>query len=108
MNFMNHSPYRPRLQSLPLNYQRNLEQAVNLLRQAGCRAVFLFGSLASGEIRPNSDIDLAIRGCPPGDFFRLLGQLMLTLDYPVDLINLDNSDPFTRYLEKEGDLLQIG
>lgn len=97
-----------KIPELPANYQKNIQHAAKLLRQAGCKAVFLFGSLASGEVRPNSDIDLAIRGCPQGKFFRLLGQLMLTLDYPVDLINLDHPDPFTRYLEEEGELLQIG
>lgn len=52
--------------------------------------------------------DLAVRGCPRGEFFHLLGSLLLQLDYPVDLVNLDGRDAFARYLEKEGGLLQIG
>jgi predicted nucleotidyltransferase len=89
-------------------YQKNIYRATEILREAGCTDVFLFGSLAAGEIRDNSDIDLAVRGCPKGQFFHILGRLLLELDYPVDLVNLDRRDAFGRYLEKEGKLIPIG
>jgi predicted nucleotidyltransferase len=93
---------------LPESYQKNVRRAVEILKEAGCNAIFLFGSLAAGKARDESDIDLAVRGCPKGEFFPLLGRLLLELDYPVDLVDLDRRDAFARYLEKEGDLLQIG
>ena len=93
---------------LPETYQKNIHRAVAILKWAGCTDVFLFGSLATGNIRGKSDIDLAIRGCPKGKFFHLLGRLLLDLDYPVDLVNLDRQDAFAHHLEKEGGLLQIG
>ena len=93
---------------LPETYQKNIRRAVEILKGAGCTDIFLFGSLATGNIRGESDIDLATRGCPKGKFFHLLGRLLLDLDYPVDLVNLDGRDAFARYLEKEGELLQIG
>jgi predicted nucleotidyltransferase len=89
------------------SYQRDLYHAVEILKAAGCTHVFLFGSLATRQDRGDSDIDLAIRGCPKGKFFHLLGQLLLELDHPVDLINLDGQDPFARYLEQEGELLRV-
>lgn len=93
---------------LPESYQKNVRRAVGILKGAGCTTIFLFGSLASGNVRDESDIDLAIRGCPKGKFFHLLGRLLLELDYPVDLVNLDRQDAFARYLEEEGGLFQIG
>ena len=93
---------------LPETYQKDVRRAVEILRGAGCTDIFLFGSLAGGKVTDQSDIDLAIRGCPKGKFFHLLGRLLLELDYPVDLVNLDRQDAFVRYLEKEGELLQIG
>ena len=93
---------------LPETYQKDVRRAVEILRGAGCTDIFLFGSLAGGKVTDQSDIDLAIRGCPKGEFFHLLGRLLLELDYPVDLVNLDRQDAFARYLEKEGELLQIG
>ncbi len=88
-------------------YQQNVRRAVEILKAGGCTQIFLFGSLATGKTRDNSDIDLAIRGCPKGSFFHLLGQLLLKLDYPVDLVNLDSQDAFVRYLEREGELVRI-
>ena len=93
---------------LPEIYQKDVRRAVEILKEAGCTDVFLFGSLATGKVKDQSDIDLAIRGCPKGKFFHLLGRLLLELDYPVDLVNLDRQDAFARYLEEEGELLQIG
>jgi len=92
---------------LPQTYQKDVKRAVDILKTAGCTEVFLFGSLTTGTVRENSDIDLAIRGCPKGNFFRVLGKLMLELDHPVDLVNLDKQDAFARYLEMEGRLLAI-
>jgi len=92
---------------LPEIYQKDVRRAVEILKDAGCTDIFLFGSLAAGKIKDKSDIDLAIRGCPKGKFFHLLGRLLLELDYPVDLVNLDRQDAFARYLEEEGELLQI-
>jgi len=54
---------------LPEPYQRNIHRAVEILKEAGCTDIFLFGSLATGEIRDKSDIDLAVRGCPKGGSF---------------------------------------
>ena len=92
----------------PESYQTNVRRAVEILKEAGCTSVFLFGSLASGNVREKSDIDLAVRGCPKGKFFHLVGRLLIELDYPVDLVNLDMQDGLAHYLEREGELLQIG
>ena len=94
--------------AFPEVYQKDISRAVEILKAAGCSHVFLFGSLVSGRVRERADIDLAIRGCPKGIYFRLLGKLLLELDHSVDLINLDKPDPFARYLEEKGGLLQVG
>jgi len=93
---------------LPPAYQQDIHRAVEILKAAGCTQVFLFGSLVGGKTRDESDIDLAVRGCPKGRFFYLLGQLLLELDHPVDLVSLDRQDAFARYLEDKGELRQIG
>jgi predicted nucleotidyltransferase len=93
---------------IPKIYQKDVHRAVEILKEAGCTHVFLLGSLAGGAIRDGSDIDLATRGCPKGRLFHLLGKLLLELDHPVDLVNLDRQDAFARYLEEEGELLQVG
>lgn len=95
------------LYSIPKSYQRSLQRAIEILKAAGCTDVFLFGSLAAGQVRADSDLDLAVRGCPKGKFFYVLGQLLLELEHPVDLVSLDSQDAFAAYLEREGDLFQV-
>ena len=88
-------------------YSRDIQRAVDILKEAGCTQVFLFGSLAAGKVREGSDIDLAVRGCPKGKFFHLLGKLLRELHHSVDLVSLDNQDDFAHYLEQEGELCQV-
>ncbi len=94
--------------NLPDDFNGDIQRAIEILKNGGCSDIYLFGSLATGEYKNKSDIDLAIRGCPKGKFFHLLGKLLLELKYSVDLVNLDNGDAFSHYLEKEGELIQIG
>ncbi|MCB0064478.1 MAG: nucleotidyltransferase domain-containing protein [Caldilineaceae bacterium] len=95
------------LPDLPNAYRQNLNRAVEILQDAGCSDVFLFGSLTHGNIHEGTDIDLAVRGCPAGQYFNILGKLFYELDYPVDLINLDKPDAFAHFLEDQGELVQI-
>jgi len=89
-------------------YESDLHRAVEILKGAGCTQIFLFGSLATGQVSDQSDIDLAVRGCPKGKFFHLLGRLVFELKHPVDLVNLDSRDAFARYLEEKKELLRVG
>ena len=95
------------LDNLPLEYKENIEKAVKLLKEEGCREVYLFGSLAEGEASEKSDIDIAVKGCPEGEFFRIYGKLLSKLDYPVDLVNLDKDRDFAEHLENKGALLNV-
>lgn len=89
---------------IPKSYRDDINRAIKILKEAGCTKVYLLGSIVEGNMGEASDIDLAIRGCSPNGFFHLLGKLMLELKHPVDLINLDRDDDFSRYLQK-GDIL---
>jgi len=95
------------IKQIPANYQKDVSKAVEILRESGCSEIYLFGSLVSGKTRSRSDIDLAIRGCKPEKYYKLLGQLMMELEHPVDLINLDREDDVTKHLTKEGDLVSV-
>lgn len=71
-----------------------------LARRYKAKRVVLFGSnLHPGRAR---DIDLAVEGVRPKDFFKLYGDLMFMLPRQVDLVDLDRKSKFTRLIEKEG------
>jgi len=67
-----------------------------------------FGSTATGARHAGSDIDLAVRGCPPHAFFQLLGQLLSDLEHPVDLVDLDLPGPFVEALLSSETLVHLG
>lgn len=60
-------------------------------------AIFLFGSAARGELRSDSDVDIAIlTGGPPVDPFRVAGlktDVEAVLGRAVDLAVLDDASP---------------
>jgi predicted nucleotidyltransferase len=62
-----------------------------LTRHPRVELAILFGSLASGQARPDSDLDLAV-GCAsplaPGEKAALIGDLAEALGRPVDLVDL--------------------
>lgn len=85
-----------------------IEEAAAALRAAGAHEVYVFGSAATGKLREGSDVDLAVSGLPPKVFFRAMGAASQVLRRPLDLVDLDEDNPFTRYLKSEGELRRVG
>jgi predicted nucleotidyltransferase len=84
-----------------------LDKAALALKAAGAKEVYVFGSASKGGMRPNSDIDIAVSGLPPEVFFRAMAKASRALGRPIDLIDLDEDNPFTRYLKKDGELQRV-
>lgn len=93
---------------IPVEYRSDVERAVEISKAEGCREVYVFGSVAVGDMGSRSDLDIAVRGCPPERFYRLLGRLMDELSLPVDLIDLDVETRVAEFLEEEGELIHVG
>lgn len=63
--------------------------------------LLLFGS-SIDPTREGRDIDLAVEGLPPQDFFRFYGDLLFSVSKPVDLIDLSQNSKLTHQIRKEG------
>jgi predicted nucleotidyltransferase len=87
---------------------RLIGQAAAVLKEAGAQEVYLFGSAARGAVQEDSDIDLAVSGLPPRRFFAAMARAAAVLQRPLDLVDLDQPTPFTRYLQEEGELCRVG
>jgi predicted nucleotidyltransferase len=87
---------------------RELESAVRILKELGAKEVFVFGSQASGKARDDSDLDIAVSGLPPENFFKALAILIFDLNHPVHLIDLDEPSLFTSYLRSKGEMVSVG
>ena len=85
-----------------------IEKAAAALKAAGAREVYIFGSASRGKLRPNSDVDIAVSGLPAEVFFHAMSKASRALGRPIDLIDLDEDNPFTRYLKNKGELLRVG
>lgn len=71
-----------------------LPAAVDCLRERyGAKAVILFGSLANGSCRTDSDVDLAVTGLSEARYFKALADLMGIFEGPVDLVRLEEAPP---------------
>ena len=77
--------------------------AVDILKAAGCRECYIFGSIADGVADENSDIDIAICGLPPERFFIVYGQM----PGRIDLIDLDDGSRFSSRLRRRGAMVRV-
>ena len=87
--------------------RQDVEIAAKILREAGAKEVYVFGSAAHAKERAGSDIDIAVRGLPPEVFFSTAGRIALAISKEFDLVDLDERNPFTEYLEQEGELIRV-
>ena len=82
-------------------------KAARLFRDLGASQVFIFGSAVKGQLRPDSDIDMAVSGLPPRVYFSAVNQASDLVGRPVDLMDLDDDTPLVRYLRASGDLVRV-
>jgi predicted nucleotidyltransferase len=71
------------------------------LRARGVRRAALFGSVARGENRPDSDIDIMVEIEPEADigvfeYAEIKEYIASLFDGPVDVVSRDNLKPFIR------------
>jgi predicted nucleotidyltransferase len=93
--------------NIPEKYQEDIKKAANLLKDEGCKSVFLFGSMVTGNIHQNSDIDIGIMGLPPKKFFRVYSHLDSSLSSKVDLVDFDENKEFYSLLDSLGEVIEI-
>lgn len=90
-----------------ISVQDDLERAIEYLKSIGCSEIFVFGSIARGDYREDSDLDIAVRGIPAERFFAVYGELMTRLSRPVDLVDLNLQERFGQQLLAGSDLRRV-
>jgi predicted nucleotidyltransferase len=81
--------------------------AERLVARFGVRQVYLIGSLArQGSFHEGSDIDLAVAGLAPEQYWAALDQVAALADREVELIRLEDAGPeMAAHVAAEGILL---
>lgn len=95
------------LSDTPKQFHKDISNAVSYLNSIGLEEVYLFGSLAKNEATEDSDIDIAVRGIKPEDFFKIYGELLMLLSHPIDFIDLDLQSSFGEQLNITGELKRV-
>ena len=91
------------MSTIPETLQHDIDKAADILKAAGCKECYVFGSVASGKVQDNSDIDMAIRGLAPDQFFYIYAQLPVR----VDLVDLDDGSRFSERLLRRGGMMRV-
>ncbi|MDR3237730.1 MAG: nucleotidyltransferase domain-containing protein [Spirochaetia bacterium] len=94
--------------NIPPKYLSDIENAAVLLKNEGCQSIYLFGSIVTGKIHDNSDIDIGIKGLPKGKFFEVCAKVYFALDNNVDIVDFDNDEDFYSLLNRLGEIVKIG
>lgn len=77
------------------------QQIRAVCRKYGVKRALLFGSSLDAS-RDAHDIDLAVEGVAPQEFFRFYGELMFALSKPVDVIDLSGRSKFLDLVRRDG------
>jgi predicted nucleotidyltransferase len=94
--------------NIPQKYRKDIEVATNLLKNEGCRSIYLFGSLVTGKNRDESDIDIGIKGLPRGKFFKTCAKVYFAVDNDIDIVDFDSNADFYNLLDRQGEVVEIG
>ena len=96
------------LPTMPVKYHDDIQKAALYLKNKGCEAVYLFGSMVTGKIHAHSDIDIGVKGLPPEKFFKTYAELHTGFDTEINLVDFDSDSRFFSLLEKLDEVVQIG
>jgi len=91
----------------PKALREDISTAIEILQRAGCSEIYIFGSLAKGTQRPDSDIDIATVGLPKDRFFATYGHILTQVHRHVDLVALDYGQDFGSKLREVGPLTRV-
>lgn len=80
---------------------RDKATIATLARRYGAATVWLFGSSA-GRRQQGRDLDLAVEGVAPARFFQFVGDLMLALSQPVDVVSLEKRSKLSALIRRDG------
>jgi len=77
-----------------------------LLAEFGVRRIVVFGSLVAGDFDERSDLDLAVSGLAPDDYWRALDRACTLAGVQVDLVCIETAPASLRHvIETEGEVI---
>ena len=94
--------------NIPIKYKKDLNTAIDILKKEGCTSIYLFGSLVTGNIHDNSDIDLGVKGLAKEKFLSLYSKAYFDFDTKIDLVDFDHNKDLFLLLERLCEVVEVG
>jgi len=69
--------------------ERELKKITHISKEFGAKKVLLFGSCLE-DVESARDIDIAVSGIKPREFFKFYGKVSMAVENEVDIIDLDD------------------
>jgi uncharacterized protein len=84
--------------------EKDKQEIKSIAEKYKAKKIILFGSACDPDIN-NNDIDLAVEGISPSQFYKFYSELLFNLSKPVDLVDLTTKNHFNDIIVSEGQLI---
>jgi predicted nucleotidyltransferase len=82
--------------TFPKDILADIRAIEQILLQYGAEKVILYGSMARGDYRVNSDIDICVEGLPPQNYFRAFAACMMQAKRPMSVLDFTDTYGYLR------------
>lgn len=82
--------------ALPKDILQDIWTIEEVLLQHGATKVILYGSLARGDYRADSDIDICVEGLPSKNYFRAFAECMMQTQHPMSVLDFADTYGYLR------------
>jgi predicted nucleotidyltransferase len=90
----------------PDDIVRDLETIKSILLRHGAWKIIVYGSIARGDYRADSDIDICCEGIPPEHYFRALAECLMATQRRVSVLDFAGLQGyFKERILREGKIL---
>jgi predicted nucleotidyltransferase len=82
--------------TFPEDILQDIRMIEEILLHHGATKVILYGSLARGDYRADSDIDICVEGLPSRNYFRAFAECMMRTQRPMSVLDFANTSGYFR------------
>lgn len=92
--------------TFPMDIIRDIERIASILLRYGAAKIILYGSLARGDYKADSDIDMCYEGIPDENYFRAVAECLMETQRRVSILDFKSIKGYLKQrILKEGRLL---
>lgn len=76
--------------TFPNNILQDIRKVASILLHYGAMKIILYGSLARGDYRDDSDIDICVEGIPDESYFRAIAECLMNAQRRISILDFKN------------------